>query len=152
MINSAKACGHDNAEDDGPPPGWDNKHQLKEETKQALEPAAVSAVSPDITVDHQDSKDEGPPPGWDSKSQPEPKLQVELPSTPPSGHMEADDVQNDAQNEDDLPPQLQAHTSQLYELVASDMQVEQYDLEDKDLYLDRILNVSLSQNHNWHIQ
>ncbi|GKB26015.1 hypothetical protein Tco_0865416 [Tanacetum coccineum] len=82
-------------------------------------------------MDHQNSKDEGPPPGWDSKSQPEPKLQVELPSTPPSGHMEADDVQNDAQNEDDLPPQLQAHTSQLYELVASDMQVEQYDSKDK---------------------
>ncbi|GJW81828.1 hypothetical protein Tco_0145803 [Tanacetum coccineum] len=114
------------AEDDGPPPGWDNKHQLKEETKQALEPAAVSTVSPDmrmedlrqdvqneegpqpgseahpslvlelvssdITVDHQDSEDEGPPPGWDSKSQPQPKLQVELPSTPPSGHMEVDDV------------------------------------------------------------
>ncbi|PWA97861.1 zinc finger, LSD1-type [Artemisia annua] len=145
-------------EDDGPPPGWDNKHQLKEET----EPAAVSSdmkmederqdvqneegpqpgseahpspvpelVSSDITVDHQDSEDEGPPPGWDSRSQSEPKLEVELPSTPLSGHMEADDVQKDAQNDDDLPPQSQAHTSQLSELVASDMQVEQHDSEDE---------------------
>ncbi|PWA49874.1 zinc finger, LSD1-type [Artemisia annua] len=152
-------------DDDGPPPGWDNKHQLKEETEQALEPAAVSAVSSDmkmedvrqdvqneevpqpeseahpssvpdlvssdITVDHQDSEDEGPPPGWDSKPQSEPKLQVELPSTPPSGRMEAEDVQKDAQNDDGLPPQSQAHTNQLSELVASDMQVEQHDSEDE---------------------
>ncbi|GKA53931.1 zinc finger, LSD1-type containing protein [Tanacetum coccineum] len=93
--------------------------------------SVLELVSSDITVDHHDSEDEGPPPGWDSKSQPEPKLQVELPPTPPSGHMEAEDVQEDAQNDDHLLPQLQALTSQLYELVASDMQVEQHDSEDE---------------------
>lgn len=35
-------------EDDGPPPGWDNKYQLNEPVEQPLKPAAVSCSSGEL--------------------------------------------------------------------------------------------------------
>ncbi|KAK9056302.1 hypothetical protein SSX86_027392 [Deinandra increscens subsp. villosa] len=117
----------DSDEDDGPPPGWDDRYQLKEqEPEQLVTLAAASAISSDIQTEdvqqdahneegepqsqahpclppevapsEEDSEDDGPPPGWDSKCQPEAKLQKT-----PQSDMKMEDVFHDAQNEEGQP-------------------------------------------------
>ncbi|XP_024992897.1 basic salivary proline-rich protein 1-like isoform X3 [Cynara cardunculus var. scolymus] len=48
------------SEEEGPPPGWDNKCELKEQVEQLATPAAVSAISSDIKREdaQQDARDE----------------------------------------------------------------------------------------------
>ncbi|CAI9292725.1 unnamed protein product [Lactuca saligna] len=138
------------SEDEGPPPGWDNTYQLQEQVEHMLTPAAVSAISSDISdirmedvqqdgwngedaapeliasdtkVEEQDSEDEGPPPGWDSKSLPETELQVAYPQITQSD-TKTEDLQEDVRNGNGATAAL--------ELVPSDMKVEEQDSEEDE--------------------
>ncbi|KAL4563204.1 hypothetical protein LXL04_027240 [Taraxacum kok-saghyz] len=130
------------SEDEGPPPGWDNLYQHKEQVGHIITPAAISAipsdikmedmqedarngdggapdiVASDIKVEEQDSEDEGPPPGWDSKCQPEPNSQMACPTITQS------DVQEDACNGDG--PQQRLTIS-----IPSDIKMEEQESEDE---------------------
>ncbi|KAJ9566000.1 hypothetical protein OSB04_001966 [Centaurea solstitialis] len=120
------------SEDEGPPPGWDNKCQLKEQAEEVVTPAAISAISSDIKMEQEDSEDEGPP----SKCQAEPELQMACQTTPHSeiSDMKTEDVQQDARDEDGPQPQAHEHLSPTRELVPSEnsnMKVDQEDSEDE---------------------
>ncbi|XP_023744512.1 uncharacterized protein LOC111892692 isoform X2 [Lactuca sativa] len=141
------------SEDEGPPPGWDNTYQLQEQVEHMLTPAAVSAISSDISdirmedlqqdgrngedaapeliasdmkVEEQDSEDEGPPPGWDSKCLPETELQVAYPQITQSD-IKTEDLQEDIRNGNGA-----TTAPELVPSVNSDMKVEEQDSEEDE--------------------
>nr|XP_043621076.1 pollen-specific leucine-rich repeat extensin-like protein 1 isoform X2 [Erigeron canadensis] len=137
------------SDDDGPPPGWESKRQPEPELQTACptprqsdiktedvpeaakndedQPQSQGHPSPapeldlsDTQVEQHDSEDDGPPPGWDPRWQSEPKTQPSRPKTPESDmKTETNDGQQDAQNGDGLPPDSNAHYSQVPEIVSS---------------------------------
>ncbi|XP_076885423.1 uncharacterized protein LOC143534943 isoform X2 [Bidens hawaiensis] len=107
----------DSDEDDGPPPGWNNRYQLKEQAEQLVTLADTSAVSSDIHMQTENARKDA------HNEEGEPLSQAH-PCLPPEVALSVEEQDS----EDDGPPpgwdSKSQHEPKLQETLQSDMKME----------------------------